>query len=187
MLACFKHFVFSLVCFYLWHLLFCFRRGEATCRHRPRSTEESTHPPVWRGDILPRLYHRRGGPNRAWTHTHTDRHRHAYITYPQMPVRCCTSRFFLTVLAYTFSRTNTHSAHYCVITYLLWHPLPNPAPLNSHTPPPLFSPATCHCFLLPNLQLSLKPTVFVNVTFNEKVQHSLSELQEKEWGNKRGC
>lgn len=42
--------------------------------------------------------------------------------------------------------------------------------LRSGTHLPLRSAANCHCYLPPNLQLSLKPGVFVNVTLNEKVQ-----------------
>lgn len=64
------HSVLCLLCVYLWRffffVLFCFRRGEAARRHRPRRPEESTHPPVRRGDVLPGLHHRRGGSD---THT----------------------------------------------------------------------------------------------------------------------
>lgn len=86
------------LCFYLGHFFsFCFRRGEATCRHRPLHTEESAHPPVRRGYVFPGLHHRRGG---------SDTHRRSSATFSETP-------------SCSFNRTDAHSARYCVITYLL--------------------------------------------------------------------
>lgn len=127
--------VMGSLCFDLWPFFF-FRRGEATCRHRSRHTEESAHPPVRRGYVFPGLHHRRGG---------SDRHGRSSATFSE-------------TLSCTFNKTDAHSAHCCIITYLLWDPLPNPAPpthADSHTchhelnaPPPalpchlpLFSPS----------------------------------------------
>lgn len=123
----------SHICFYLWRLFFCFRRGEATCRHCSRNIKEPTYPPVRWGDIFTRLYHRGGGSDR-----HTNRHRHAYITCPLIPVHCCTYRL-TPHRAYIHIQQNKHplshllkvhnnSPHFCV-TYLLWHT----PPLHTHT------------------------------------------------------